>query len=185
MKRVLKIGGAVTRIWLTLLKSRLRKRPWCCERLRAGGEGGGRGWDGWLALLTQWTWVWANSGRQWRAVKPGMLQSMRLQSQTRLSDWATKNNNSVYANKRLCLLVIQSSSLFLTAWIVARQAPLPMEFSRREYWSGQPLPSSGDLPNPWIKPRSPTWQTDYLIYEPPGKPVVLVNFMLCVFWNDF
>ena len=39
------------------------KRPWCWERLRAGGEGGDRGWDGWLASLPQWTWVWANSGR--------------------------------------------------------------------------------------------------------------------------
>ena len=39
------------------------KRPWLWERLRAGGEGGDRGWDGWMALLTQWTWVWANSKR--------------------------------------------------------------------------------------------------------------------------
>ena len=38
------------------------KRPWCWERLNAKGEGGGRGWDGYIALLTQWTWVWANSG---------------------------------------------------------------------------------------------------------------------------
>jgi len=36
------------------------KRPWCWERLRAGGEGDDRGWDGWIASLTQWTWVWAN-----------------------------------------------------------------------------------------------------------------------------
>ena len=39
------------------------KRPWCWERLRAGGEGDDRGWDGWMISLTQWTWVWANSGR--------------------------------------------------------------------------------------------------------------------------
>ena len=39
------------------------KRPWCWERLRAGGKGGNRGWDGWMASLTQWTWVWANSKR--------------------------------------------------------------------------------------------------------------------------
>ena len=38
------------------------KRPWCWERLKAGGEGDDRGWDGWMASLTQWTWVWANSG---------------------------------------------------------------------------------------------------------------------------
>ena len=39
------------------------KRPWCWERLRAGGKGGGWGWDGWMASLTQWTWVWANCRR--------------------------------------------------------------------------------------------------------------------------
>ena len=55
------------------------KRPWCWERLRAGGEGGDRGWDGWMASLTQWTWVWTNSRRWWRTGKPGMLQFMGLQ----------------------------------------------------------------------------------------------------------
>ena len=52
------------------------KRPWCWERLRAGGEGGDRGWDGWMTSPAQWTWVWANSGRLWRTEKPGVLQSM-------------------------------------------------------------------------------------------------------------
>ena len=37
------------------------KRPWCWERLKAGGEGDDRGWDGWMASLTQWTWAWASS----------------------------------------------------------------------------------------------------------------------------
>ena len=41
------------------------KRPWCWERLKAGGEGEDRGWDGWMASLTQWTWVWVNTG-SWR-----------------------------------------------------------------------------------------------------------------------
>ena len=52
------------------------KRPWCWERLTARGEGGDRGWDGWMASPTQWTWVWANSRRWWRTGKPGVLQSM-------------------------------------------------------------------------------------------------------------
>ena len=38
------------------------KRPWCWERLRAGGEGNDRRWDVWMASPTQWTWVWVNSG---------------------------------------------------------------------------------------------------------------------------
>ena len=43
-----------------------RKGPWCWGKLRKGGEGNDRGWDGWMASPTQWTWVWANSGRPWR-----------------------------------------------------------------------------------------------------------------------
>ena len=39
------------------------KRPWCWERLKGGGEGDGRGWDGWMASSTQWTWVWVDSSR--------------------------------------------------------------------------------------------------------------------------
>ena len=49
------------------------KRLWCWERLRAGGEGGDKGWDGWMASLVQWIWVWGNSRRQWRTGKPGVL----------------------------------------------------------------------------------------------------------------
>ena len=64
------------------------ERPRCWERLKAGGEGGDRGWDGWMASPTQRTWVWANSGRQWRTGKPGVLQSMG--SQRVGHDWATE-----------------------------------------------------------------------------------------------
>ena len=55
------------------------KRPWCWESLKAGVEGDNRGWDGWMASPTQWTWIWASSGRWWRIEKPSMLQSMVLQ----------------------------------------------------------------------------------------------------------
>ena len=56
------------------------KRPPCWERLRARGEGGDRGWDGWMAsLITQWACIWANSGRQWKTEKPRVLQSMESQ----------------------------------------------------------------------------------------------------------
>ena len=63
------------------------KRPWCWERLRAGGEGDDRGWDGWMASPMQWTWVWANSGSWWWTGRPGVLQFMGSQSWTRLSNW--------------------------------------------------------------------------------------------------
>ena len=55
------------------------KRPWCWERLNAGGEGDNRGWDGWMASLTRWTWVWVNSGSWWWTGRPGVLQSEGLQ----------------------------------------------------------------------------------------------------------
>ena len=50
----------------------------------------------------------------------------------------------------------------MTPWTVAHQAPLPMEFSRQEYWSGLPFPSPGDIPNPGIKPLSPALQVGSL-----------------------
>jgi len=59
----------------------------------------------------------------------------------------------------------------VTPWTVACQAPQSMGFSRQEYWSGLPFPSSGDLPNPGIKPASPAWQADSLLFEPPGLNV--------------
>ena len=59
--------------------------------------------------------------------------------------------------------------LFATPWTVAYKAPLSMEFSRQEYWSGFPLPSPGDLPNPGIEPGSPSLQADALSSEPQRK----------------
>ena len=61
--------------------------------------------------------------------------------------------------------------LFGIPWTVVYQASLSMGFSRQEYWSGLPFPSPGDLPDPGIKPGSPTLQADALTSEPPGKPM--------------
>ena len=63
----------------------------------------------------------------------------------------------------------QSCPTFFTLWTVARQAPLSMGFSRKEYWSGLPFPSPGGLPNPGIEPRSPALQADSLPIEPVGR----------------
>ena len=64
------------------------KRPWCWERLKVGGEGDDRGWDGWMASLTQWTWVWVISGSWWWTGRPGVLQPMG--SQRVRQNWATE-----------------------------------------------------------------------------------------------
>ena len=66
------------------------KRLWCWEGLVAGGEGDDRRWDGWMASLTRWTWVWVNSGNWWWTGRPGVLQFMG--SQRVGQDWVTELN---------------------------------------------------------------------------------------------
>ena len=63
------------------------KRSWWWERLKVGGEGDDRAWDGWMASPSQWTWVWVNSGSWWWIVRPGVLQLMG--SQRGSHDWVT------------------------------------------------------------------------------------------------
>ena len=64
--------------------------PWWWERLRAGGEGCDRGWDGWMASLTWWMWVWASSRSWWWSGRPGVLQSMGWQRVRH--DWVIELN---------------------------------------------------------------------------------------------
>ena len=66
------------------------KRLWCWEGLGARGEGKDRGWDGWMASLTRWTWVWVNSESWWWTGRPGVLRFMGLQRVGH--DWATELN---------------------------------------------------------------------------------------------
>ena len=96
------------------------KRPWCWERLRAGGEGDDRGWDGWMASPTWWTWIWASSGSWWGTGKPGMLQCMGLQrvshNQPTEQNWTITNKLwSTYDGTTppigLCLILPLSSNV--------------------------------------------------------------------------
>ena len=66
---------------------------WCWERLKAGGEGDERGWDGWMASLTQWTWVWASSRSWWWTGKLGVLHAVHgvAKSRTPRRDWTELN----------------------------------------------------------------------------------------------
>ena len=150
--------------------------------------------------------------------EPGRLQSMKLQSWTRMSDfpllwvkvsiisinepllvpdwskWKCQDTSSFHVHElkwatykfielldsllidwQMCHNVNNSNyivcaSSMETPWTVAHQAPLSMEFSRQEYWSGQSFPFPGDLPDPGFEPRSPALQADSLPSEPPGKP---------------
>ena len=80
------------------------KRPWCWERLNVG-EGDDRGWNGWMASLTWWTWVWASSRSWWWTGKPGVLQSMVLQRVGH--DWVTELN---WTNLNILILEVIKSS---------------------------------------------------------------------------
>ena len=95
------------------------KRFWCWEKWKAGGEGDDKGWDSWVASLTQWTWVWASSGSWWLTGKPGKLQS--LGSQRVGHDWVTGLNWLIptiqYLDIRLNYIKLKIWNYFLTSKI--------------------------------------------------------------------
>ena len=123
---------------------------------------------------------------------PSPLQSMGLDKYiiTWILHWSSIQNSFIFLNflyvsqpsfppsqPLLLLLLLSHFSpvwLFATPWTVVSLAPPSMGFSRQEYWSGVPLPSPGDLPDPGIEPGSPVFQADALTSEPPGKPFKFV-----------
>ena len=95
------------------------KRPWCLKRLKSVGEKDYRGWDGWMAPLTRWTWVWASSGSWWWTGKPGMLQSMEWQRDEH--NWVTELNWIVLFKSVPLLIFLPScfvTLLTLYEWLV-------------------------------------------------------------------
>ena len=84
------------------------KRPWCWERLKAGGEGDYRGWDGWMASLTWWTWVWVNSGSWWWTGRPGDSWGRKESDTTERLIWSDMKGNMI-----ISLLII----IFLFFWL--------------------------------------------------------------------
>ena len=77
-------------LWPPHVKSWLIGKDWCWEGLGAGGEGDDRGWNGWMASPTRWTWVWVNSWSWWWTGRPGVLRFMG--SQRDGHNWATELN---------------------------------------------------------------------------------------------
>ena len=110
--------------WLDCSLADSLKRPWCWEGLRTGGEGDDRGWDGWMALPTQWTWVWVNSGSWWWTGRPGVLWFMGSQRvghdwATELTDWLRqhiKKQRHYFANKGLSSQSYGFSSSHVWIW---------------------------------------------------------------------
>ena len=83
------------------------KRPGCWKRLRAGGEGDDRGWDGWMASPIQWTWIWVNSNIWWWTGRPGVLQSMGSQRVGHdLSDWTELAKKINMLSRPVCQVLL-------------------------------------------------------------------------------
>ena len=113
----------------------------------AGGEESDRGWDGWIASLTPWTWIWVSSGSWWWTGKPGVLQSMG--SQRVRHDWVTEQLFSSLENleKRHCLVLQRNtqdwSHVGLTVWISLQSKGLSKVFSntavqKHQFFGAQP-----------------------------------------------
>ena len=97
----------------------------------------------------------------------------------------SKYKQGVYKVFKVKVKALSHIRLFATPWSVAHQAPPSMEFSKQEYWSGLPLPSPEDLPDPGIKPVSPALWADTLLSEPPGNPKVFKNSRKITTWYRY
>jgi len=149
------------------------KRLWCWEGLWAGGEGDNRGWDGWMASLTRWTWFWVNSRSWWWTGRPGVLRFMG--SQRVRHDWATElhwtnHEDCIYSIQACCYCFVSKLSLTLIPH-AACWSPLSMEFPKQEYWSGCPFPLQGIFLTQVLKPCLLYWQADSLSLSLPENPI--------------
>ena len=125
IRRTDNAGDEIPIFWQSDMKS-IRKRPWCWERLKAGGEEGDRGWDGWMASPIQWTWVWANSGSWWWTGRPGMLQSMGFQRVRH--NWATE------------LTELHAAFGILIPWPDIKPISPEVQVQALNYWSTSEVP---------------------------------------------
>ena len=107
-------------LWLPHAKSWLIGKDWCWEGLGAGGKGDDRGWDGWMASRTGWTWVWVNSQSWWWTGRPGVLQF--IGSQRVGHDWVAELNWTEVLCKRWLLLLttgkLPAFSLTSNSWLL-------------------------------------------------------------------
>ena len=127
------------------------KRPWYWERLKVGGEGDDRGWDGWMASPTQWTWVWVNSGSWWWTGRPGVLQSMG--SQRVGHNWATELNvfpcYSPLCPSFFCYISCSHTSARQRVSNCAQRISKPQDITQLPGWV---LPASPTLQLPMVVP---------------------------------
>ena len=94
------------------------KRPWCLERLRAGGEGDNRRWEGRMASPTQWTWVWVDSGSWWWTGRPGVLRFMG--SQRVRHNWVTELNWGEHMSIHLTIFTLYTTTQLHSSQMLAK-----------------------------------------------------------------
>ena len=148
--------------------------------------------EGIMQIRTLELWVWPDY-QQIEPRKTRLLLTVRLAAWVRWKEkemegsWRQRKQNlcgrwlhwvtvmrGLWSMRGFVVIVVWSISriwLFVPPWTVACQAPLSMEFSRQEYWSGLPFPSPGDLHDPGIKPTSPALTGRFFTTESPGKPM--------------
>ena len=102
------------------------KSLWCWEWLGAGEEGEDRGWDGWMASLTRWTWVWVNSGSCWWTGKPGVLQFMGCK-ESDTTEWLNRTEPNREGDHRGWDGWMESMNLWTWVW----------ESSGSWWWTGK------------------------------------------------
>ena len=126
------------------------------------------------ALLTQWSWCRKGpGGRGWVAAYSKVSHGKTSRMGKEGSSWGRIRGTSWKWSEGVSCSVMSNS---LLPHRLCHQAPLFMGFSRQEYWSGLPSPSLGDLPNPGIKPGSPSLQVKSSPSEPPGKPQLTISW---------
>ena len=88
------------------------EKPWCWGTLKAGGERDNRGWDGWMASPTQWTWVWVNSRSWWWTARPGATVHGFAKSRTRLSTWTELRQTCLLSSWNMACVTEEMNFLF-------------------------------------------------------------------------
>ena len=128
------------------------KRPWCWEGLGAGGEGDDRGWDGWMASPTRWTWVWVNSRSWWWTGRPGVLRFMG--SQRVGHDWVTELNWTVLCHSKISFWLFLIDSLYSLRFSLFTDIFIIVYWNRLivaalKFLSGHSKPVHWDNPKGW------------------------------------
>ena len=158
------------------------KKPWCWQRLRAGGKGDNRGWVGWMASPTQWTWVWVDSGSWWWTGRPGGLRFMGLQSRTWLSNWTELINwtRDVLTKYLLWAAPLPSSKLHLHP--SSTSTPIEVDSSGLCQWTQPSLPCLCFSGNTGRRPeggRRVKWQ-----FSAPAFFWLVFMGWLCLFFKE-